>query len=227
MDVTATARTWPDKAKAKVRTLIDHAPEKLVDTAVNGVASASASLVADRVFKATVSKGPVPAVVMAVGGAALTRGGIEAAYAMGKNHYRDKPVMDGVGAKALNGMRKGAINGGITLAARPILHAVNARFPHLTPVKAGALAGSIKGGISSFTGNATNPETWDDGVGTGVLRVGGATAAGLAGGALSGGWGKSASNAVIRRLEPYIDFTSINFDWIDWGSLIDFIKPGN
>lgn len=222
MEVSAKLQALPEKARAKARHYVHQIPEKLVDAVANGVASGSASLVADRTFKAMASKGPVPAVVVAVGGAAVTRGAIQAGYKVAKNAYQDKPLAEDVGRQVLDGMRRGAINGSIALAAAPILKGVSTRYPHLTAVQAGALAGSIKGGISSFVGNATNPKSWAGGVGRGAARVAGATALGMTGGALSGGWGKSASGDLIKRLEPYIDFTGIN-----WGTLIDLFRPGN
>lgn len=90
----------------------------------------------------------------------------------------------------------------------------------------GAVDGAVGGGLGNGLGTAVRDGTWDDGIGTGLSRMGTATLEGGAiglgvGGAVGGGIGLRRGRAsafdMVDESKVWVDRKMPNNEWRDWG----------
>lgn len=193
----------------------------------SGVGSATASVVAEKVFAHVAQRGTLPAVAAAVAGASLARGTVEGAVEVGFNVYHDRPWHTNVARTTLDGMRKGAISGGLYLSIKPIKNWVGRQNPGMTAMKIEATTSGIRGGVGGFLGRATNPKTWSDGKLKGSGEVVAATALGAMRGYVAGSISAHSSGWWNGKLDRWIDVATADgvLDWQD--ILLDFLKGSN
>ncbi len=216
-------RTHPQLVKLEglVRTQVvtfrKELPMRIEGTVRSSVSAAAASVAATQISKRLIAHGTVPAVLAGLAGAAAARSIAESGFQVGENLFFHRAWNDKLGKTAVDGLRRGSINGGLTMLATPLKKAMAARFAYLSPIKLAMATGAISGTIGGAAYSASNPDTWHDGAVKGFTRVAISTASGAAGGAVSSGVSFKVSGWAHGKFDKYIDFTAVGQNWIRVG----------
>jgi hypothetical protein len=200
-------------AKARLTALKKEWPTHVVGVVHNAVAAAAASTAADQISKRLMARGTVPAVVVGLAGAAAARTIVDGGFKVGLNLMQKKAWDDKLVPTMVEGARRGAINGGLTMLFKPVTKGMKAHYGDLGVIKLAAATGAVRGTIGGATNTIANPRTWEDGMARGVGRV--------AINSFRSGVQGAASSAVSAKVAPwahakfdkFIDFTSLGQGW--------------
>ncbi|MBC7544537.1 MAG: hypothetical protein H7338_17585 [Candidatus Sericytochromatia bacterium] len=204
--------------RARATILREELPARVEGAIRNSVSAAAASMAADQISKRLLSRGTVPAVIAGLAGAALSRSVVESGFQLAHNYYLHRPWNEDVAQSAVDGLRRGAVNGGLTMLAKPIIKGMTNKFGQLDPVKLAMATGAVRGTLGGAVGAATNPEVWEDGAAKGAKRVAISTVRGAVGGAVSSAVSLKTSKWAHGKFDKYIDFTSVGQTWFGPGS---------
>jgi uncharacterized membrane protein YeaQ/YmgE (transglycosylase-associated protein family) len=200
-------------ARERVAQLKRELPQRAVVAVRNATAAAAAGTAADQISKRLMARGTVPAVVAGLAGAAAARAIVEGGFQVGTNIWQKRDWHDHLMPAMAEGARRGAINGGLTMLAKPLTKAMKDRYGDLGAVKLAAATGAVRGTIGGASNSISDPKTWKDGVAKGAGRVALSTVRSGVQGAASAAVMAKAQPWVHGKLDKYIDFTALGQNW--------------
>lgn len=168
-----------------------------------------AGIVAETLIKGMARRGPVPAVLAGIAGAAGFTAAVEGGVQVARNAISGQALSTGVAARMADGVRSGAISGGVTALSPYIERGITRRFSTLHPIAHVALANATGAAIGGALRTATTAETWQYGAARGLRRVGAMAGLNAATGIVGGVAIKSATHF---RLLPKVSWLPYPFN---------------